>query len=79
MFFNTKSVGIRRLSLILGLISGVYFMITQHTPIYEGEYKLYWNLLSMVILFAIGFFATWLVVRTFAWIISGFIHDRSNK
>ena len=49
MFINTKSVGVRRLSLILGLISGIIFIITQHTPIYEGQYKLYWNLLNMAI------------------------------
>ncbi len=79
MFFHTNLVGVRRLSLILGFIAGFYFMIKQHTPIYEGEYKLYWNLLSMAILFAVGFFATWLVVRIIAWIVAGFVHDRSNK
>ena len=79
MFINTKSVGVRRLSLILGLISGIIFIITQHTPIYEGQYKLYWNLLNMAILFVVGFFAAWTAVRIIAWIVIGFMHDRSSK
>lgn len=79
MFINTKSVGVRRLSLILGLISGIFFVITQHTPIFEGQYKLYWNLLNMAILFVVGFFVTWTAVRIIAWIVTGFVHDHHSK
>jgi hypothetical protein len=59
MFFNTKSVGVRRLSLILGLISGFFFIGKYHTPI-VGNDKLWVNLADMGLLFAVGFFATWL-------------------
>lgn len=73
---RTRSVGVRRLSLILGLISGTYFMVTQHTPI-VGENTVSLNLLNMAILFAVGFVATWLIVRVIAWVIEGFVQDRS--
>ncbi len=78
MFFHTNSVGVRRLSFILGLISGFFFIAKFHIPI-VGDDKLWVNLFSMAVLFAVGFFATWLVIRIISWIIAGFNHDRSNK
>lgn len=78
MFFHTKSLGVRRLSIILGVIAGCCFAATQHSPVYVGDNKLYWNLLNIALLFAIGFIAAWLSVRIIAWIIAGFTHDHSK-
>lgn len=79
MLFRTNSIGVRRLSLILGIIAGCFIMLTQHTPITSGENRISWNLLNMALLFAAGFIAAWGTVHVIAWIIVGFILDRSNK
>jgi hypothetical protein len=78
MFFHTKSMGVRRLSIILAIIAGCYLVATAHTPIYAGEGRLYWNLFNMALLFSAGFVAAWLTVRIIAWIIEGFIRDRTG-
>ncbi len=78
MLFRTKSIGVRRLSIILVLIAGCYLVHTAHTPIYDGANKLYWNLLSIVLLFVVGFAAAWFTVRIIACIVEGFINDRGN-
>jgi hypothetical protein len=78
MLFRTNAIGVRRLSLILGLIAGCYFVFTEHTPIFDGANKLYWTLLNMAILFAVGFSTIWLTVRIIAWIVDGFLNDRTT-
>lgn len=82
MFFSTKSKGAKRLSLILGIISGCYFTIYQHVPTTSDSGERWstigLNLANMAILFAVGFVAAWTVVRVIAWIIEGFLCDRKQ-
>ena len=82
MFFSTKSKGVKRLSLILGVISGGYFAVSQHTPvIYETDTKWYTigiNLANMALLFVVGFVVVWTIVRVIAWVIEGFLSDRKQ-
>jgi len=88
MFFSTKSIGVRRLSVILGLVAGFCFIIALHEPTHYGAPgetpAQHWhiigiNILNMTLLFAVGFIAAWFVVRVIAWVIAGFALDHSNK
>lgn len=79
MFFRTNSIGVHRLSVILGIIAGCFLVFTQHTPIYYGDNKVFWNLLNIALIFGTGFIGAWFFVRIIAWIIAGFVHDQANK
>src|ERR1700722_5712359 len=81
MFLATKSVGVRRLSLLFGFVgavTGASFVTVEHvTPdlkAFETEIVAQ-NIVNMLLYPAIGFFAAWALVRTVAWIVAGFKQD----
>ena len=83
MLFRTNSIGVRRLSFIIGLISGCFLVFTGHKPEPQGQVPVWHtvgiNLINIAILFAVGFIAAWIAVRVVAWIIEGFINDRVKQ
>lgn len=83
MFFRTKSITVRRLSLILGLTAGFYRLYTRDEPFgppaqTPGQpwHNAFINLSNLALEFAIYFIVAWTVVRVIAWIVEGFINDR---
>lgn len=85
MIFKTNSKGVRRLSLIIGIVAGLYHLYTKEEPFgppsqIPGEpwTNLFINLSNIALEFALYFIAAWLIVRVIAWIIEGFINDRKQ-
>jgi len=85
-FLKTKSQGVRRLSLFLGFAAALYRIITLQQPFgppaQDVEHPLQTlliNLFNIVIEGAIYFIVVWLIIRTIAWIVKGFISDREEK
>src|SRR2546425_9237393 len=80
MFLSTKSHGVRRLSLVLGLVgAGSYIAVRQPITNWQGSSQQFrfilYNLTEMGIGGVISFFLVWVVVRTIAWIVAGFFTD----
>ncbi|GEM_PF-4792035 len=84
IFLQTKSQGVRRLSLVLGVLAGGFHVVTKNEPygppsqIPDAPWQnLSINLLNLFIEFALYFIAAWVAVRVVAWVIDGFIADRN--
>jgi hypothetical protein len=85
MFLSTKLLGVRRLSLIIGISAGLYPLFTREEPFgppaqTPGEpwTNLFINLSNLALEFALYFISAWLIVRIIAWIIEGFMKDRKH-
>ena len=85
MIFKTKSTGVRRLSLILGILAGFYRLYAREEPFGPPSQipgqpwsNLTINLSNLALEFALFFIPVWLTVRIIAWIVEGFISDRKR-
>jgi len=94
-FLSTESVGLRRLSLIGGIVLAsykviagpewardlfTYYIATSDTHAEPRLYGGVWGgLAAMVLAFLFYFLCAWVLVRIAAWVAFGFIADRSKK
>jgi hypothetical protein len=83
MFLSTKSCGVRRLSLILGIVAAGYFVVVRHPitnwqgPTQSTQYLIY-NVVDMAVGGVASFAIAWATVRILAWIVAGFLDDYSK-
>lgn len=81
MIWSTRYKGVKRLSLVAGLMAVVYYFVTldqpygppAQTPGQPWE-NLAINLSNLAIEAGLYFLVAWLVVRVVAWVVDGFIH-----
>src|ERR1700676_5289223 len=77
---KTHSIGVRRLSLIAGVVGCAYAISHPGQNIlwdFIADRPSTWKALTATLLYWVGaFVACWLIVRIAAWIVSGFLKDR---
>lgn len=74
-FLATDSLGVRRLSNTLGVLVALYRLFHP-----SGTYNWIWDwAISTTVGCAWYFFCAWTLVRTVAWITSGFSFDRRKR
>jgi hypothetical protein len=77
VFWSTKSDGVRRLSLLTGLTAAGYrFWHPEQGERYFSEWS---EFLGIVITCLFYFLTAWLVIRAVAWVVAGFITDKSKN
>lgn len=73
-FLSTTSVGVRRLSLTLGIIAAVYRFM--NPGVYDNlYYDTPAHFLGITLMCLFYFLGAWILVRLIAWIAAGFISD----
>ena len=83
MFLATNSKGVRRLSLVVGIVAAGYYLVTLNQPYgppAQAPGRPWHNLLINLTDLSIGaglyFLGAWASVRTVAWIVAGFVTHR---
>jgi len=79
-FLSTDSVGIKRLSLSLGVASAVYGMVFHYPE--NNQYfpdPMWAHILTVLLVGLFWFLCAWLPIRLAAWIVAGFKDDRSRR
>lgn len=80
---STKSSGVRRLSVVVGIIAACWYVVvgepmTNHEgPSHQWQYLLF-NLIRIAVGGGACFFVAWASVRIIAWIAAGFVEDRKS-
>ena len=80
MIWSTRSTGVRRLSLVAGIVAALYYLVTLNepygppaqTPGHPWQ-NLAINLGNLAVESGLYFLSAWLVVRVIAWVVAGFI------
>jgi hypothetical protein len=77
MFLATKYQGVRRLSILGGIVVAIWFKVLEHrdNPYYPhtiGTAEFWLNA-------GFGFLVGWICVRFLAWVIAGFLEDRKSN
>jgi len=79
MIWSTKSLGVKRLSLVAGVAAAIYYFVTLSQP--NGPpaqspghpwQNLAINLGNLALEAGLYFLAAWFVVRVIAWVVAGF-------
>jgi hypothetical protein len=85
-FLKTQSVGVKRLSLVGGLIAAIYHIATLNEPFGPPAQdpghpwqNLAINLGNLIIECALFFLVAWGLIRVIAWIANGFVSDNSKS
>jgi hypothetical protein len=78
MFLSTQSVGVRRVSLVLGLVAAVYRFM--NPGLYDNlYYDSPEHFVGIVLTCLLYFLCAWVPIRVIAWIVSGFLSDRTRN
>jgi hypothetical protein len=76
MFLSTKSTGVRRLSLLAGLIGTGYRVVQPWGAFGPPSHNAWVNVANILIEAAFYFLVPWLAIRVVAWVVQGFVEDR---
>jgi hypothetical protein len=85
MIWFTKSVGVKRLSLVAGFAAAIYYFVTlsqpygppAQTPGHPWE-NLFINFANLAFEAGLCFLAAWVAVRVVAWVLAGFTKGRDS-
>lgn len=79
-FLSTDSLGVKRLSLSIGVAAAVYGVVVHYPENNQYHPDTTWeHILSVFFVGLFWFLCTWVPIRLVAWIASGFKADRSRK
>jgi hypothetical protein len=76
-FLSTESVGVRRLSLVCGIMAAIVGFLNPNYP--WKRFEDWGTVLATAIVCAAYFLAAWVPIRVVDWIVAGFRADRVKK